>query len=159
MCPWTGDASTNTQTASALQQTRRQSHPHILQVKISISWKAQRWIMHPLGCTGVKDDVLVFFCFLNRKLWEKISEDLAQKPSQRFVQARLHHSLRVRGAALHSHALLSRHTKGNNRICFVTTRISRALIKYRHAFQPYCNKARLGSFCMCPLGHFLPGNY
>lgn len=54
--------------------------------------------------------------------------------------------------------------------CLITQKVHVHLLHYHpnltcsyevsgHAFQSYCNKARLGSFCMSPPGHFLSSNY
>lgn len=52
------------------------------------------------------------FFLPNRKLWEKISKDIPQKPCQRLVPARLYHRLRLWRTSVHSHSLLPHHTKG-----------------------------------------------
>lgn len=55
---WTGDASMNTQKPLVLPQSHQsysQSHPHILQVGISIFWKVLWWIMQMSRAIEITD--------------------------------------------------------------------------------------------------------
>lgn len=130
----------------------RVNHATFYRWEISIFRKVRWWIMQLSGAAGITDCVS-----FSTESYGRNSVKASHRRPVRDLYKLGFMIASVSGGLLFILTLYCLITQkvGYQRFCFVNSWISCALIKSSHAFQSYCNKAGLGSFCLCSLGHSL----